>query len=185
MAGVCAVDLAGVTEFVVFEHLAVVVEMVGKVDVIVIPEGDCNEGTKFLGRLGHAVVFFDDAGLASGGRDQGPFVVTLFGEYAELIVNQKERILVDLRMKASQGFFQQSPRTIVSWTKTKKSHYSYPFSSARRIASSIKERFKSSGFNRQASFQFLVSSFAVAPASATCSRGLSLIAVAFGHQPQR
>ena len=57
MAGVCAVDLAGVTEFVVFEHLAVVVEMVGEVNVVVIPEGECIEGTKFFGELEHAVVF--------------------------------------------------------------------------------------------------------------------------------
>ncbi len=46
-----------------------VVEMVGKVDVIVIPEGDSIEGAELLGKLEHAVVFFDDAGFAGGGRD--------------------------------------------------------------------------------------------------------------------
>ena len=61
--------MAGVAEFVVFKYLDVVVEMVGEVDVIVIPEGDCIEGAEFLGELEHAVVFFDDAGFAGGGGD--------------------------------------------------------------------------------------------------------------------
>jgi hypothetical protein len=70
--------------------------MVGEIDVIVIPEGKGIEGTKFLGELEHLVIFFDDAGFASGGRNQGPVVMTLFGEYAEIIVDQQERILMDL-----------------------------------------------------------------------------------------
>lgn len=37
MAGVGAVDVAWVAQFVVFKYLGVVVEMVGKVDVIVVP----------------------------------------------------------------------------------------------------------------------------------------------------
>jgi|LakMenEpi03Aug12_release.lakeMendotaPanAssembly.Ray.scaffolds.fasta_scaffold42327_7 hypothetical protein len=80
--------MAGVAEFVVFEHLGVVVEMIGEVDVVVIPEGKGIEGTEFLSELEHAVVFFDDAGFAGGGRDQGPVVVTLCGENTEVIVDQ-------------------------------------------------------------------------------------------------
>lgn len=37
LAGVGAVDVARVAEIVVFEDLSVVVEMIGKVDVVVIP----------------------------------------------------------------------------------------------------------------------------------------------------
>ncbi len=68
LASVGAPDVAGVAELVV-EHLSVVVEMVGEVDVIIVPEGNGNEGAEFVGQLEHAVVFFDDAGFAGGGRD--------------------------------------------------------------------------------------------------------------------
>ena len=101
-----AVDVAGVAEFEVFENLGVVMEMVGEVDVVVIPEGKGIEGTKLLRELEHAVVFFDNAGFAGGGRDQGPVVVTLFGENTEVIIDEQECIFMNLRMKTGEGFFQ-------------------------------------------------------------------------------
>lgn len=88
LAGVGAVDVAGVAQFVVFEHLRVVVEMVGEVDIIVIPEGNRVEGAELSSEIEHAVVFFDDAGFAGACRNYGPVVVTLFGKDAEIIVDQ-------------------------------------------------------------------------------------------------
>jgi hypothetical protein len=67
LAGVGAVDVTRVAQFVVFEHLGAVMKMVGEIDVVVIPEGNGVEATELLGELEHAVVFFDDAGFAGGG----------------------------------------------------------------------------------------------------------------------
>jgi hypothetical protein len=108
--------VARITQLVVFEYLRMVVEMVGKIDVIVIPEGKRIEGAEFLGEIEHAVVFFDDAGFAGGGRNQSPVVVTLFGEYAEIVVDQQKCVFMDLRVKAGERFFEESPGTIVGWT---------------------------------------------------------------------
>jgi hypothetical protein len=69
LAGVGAVDVAGVAEFEVFENLGVVEEMVGKVNVVVIPEGKGIERAELLSELEHSVVFFDDAGFAASGRN--------------------------------------------------------------------------------------------------------------------
>lgn len=80
--------MTGVAEFVVFKDLSVVEEMVREIDVVVIPEGKGIEGAKLLRELEHTVVFFDDAGFASGGRNQSPVVATLFGEDTEVVVNQ-------------------------------------------------------------------------------------------------
>jgi hypothetical protein len=49
--------------------------------------------------------------------------VTLLGECTEIIVDQEERILMDLGVKAGEGFFEEPPGAIVGWTKTEKSHY--------------------------------------------------------------
>jgi hypothetical protein len=87
LAGVGAVDVTRVAEFVVFENLGVVVEMVGEVNIIVIPKGKGIEGAKLLGEPEHAIVFFDDARFASGRRDQSPVFVALFGENTEIIVD--------------------------------------------------------------------------------------------------
>lgn len=65
-----------------------VVEMVGKIDVVIIPESKGVEGAKLLGELEHAVEFFDDARFAGCGRDYGPVVVALFREDAEVVIDQ-------------------------------------------------------------------------------------------------
>jgi hypothetical protein len=98
--------------------LGVVVEMVGEVDVIVIPEGNGIKGAELSGELEHAVVFFDDTGFASGGRKQSPVVVALFGKNTEVIIDEQESILMDLRLKAGQRLFEEPPGTIVGWAKT-------------------------------------------------------------------
>ncbi len=56
-----------VAEFVIFEDFGVVVEVIGKVEVVVIPKSNRIEGTELLGELEHTVVFFNHAGLAIGG----------------------------------------------------------------------------------------------------------------------